>query len=79
MQTQVSKWGNSLAVRLPRVVVQEAGLRNGESVDLTVEGSRIVIAPQRRQYRLADLLKRVTANNMHQAVDTGEPVGAEVW
>ena len=79
MQTQVSKWGNSLAVRLPRTVTKEVGLRDGEPVDLSLEGKRIVIAPQRRRYRLSDLMRRVTADNIHDAVETGEPEGRDVW
>ncbi|OGQ77500.1 MAG: hypothetical protein A2289_15045 [Deltaproteobacteria bacterium RIFOXYA12_FULL_58_15] len=79
MRTQVSKWGNSLAVRLPRTVTKEIGLRDGEPVELSLEGKRIVIAPQRRRYRLGDLLRRVNADNIHDAVETGEAVGKEVW
>ena len=79
MQTQVSKWGNSLAVRLPRTVTEEAGLKNGESVDLSLEHGRIVIAARRRRYHLGDLLRHVTSANLHDAVDTGEPIGREVW
>lgn len=79
MRTQVAKWGNSLAVRLPRTVTEEVGLKNGEAVELSLDHGRIVIAARRRRYRLGDLLRQVTPANVHDAVDTGEPLGREVW
>jgi antitoxin MazE len=80
MQTTVQKWGNSLAVRIPKVFVKEAGLAHGSPVDLSVDGGKIVIEPcAEPAYRLEDLLKRVTRRNLHAEVDSGEAVGQEAW
>lgn len=80
MQTTIQKWGNSLAVRIPKAFVKEAQVAYGTAVDLSVEDGRIVIAPHLEPtYRLEDLLKGVTARNRHAEVDTGRPVGQEVW
>ena len=80
MITKVQKWGNSLAVRIPRSVVRETQLSSGGTVDLSVHEGSIVIAPsRRRRYKLADLLKGVTKDNRHSEIATGDPVGREAW
>ena len=80
MQTRIQKWGNSLGLRIPRSFAQEAGVSAGSQVDLSVRDGDLVVKPERRRtYRLGDLLRRVTADNLHGEVDTGRPVGREVW
>ena len=80
MQTRVQKWGNSLGLRIPRSFAQEVGVGAGSEVDLSVVGGDLVIRPSRRRtYRLKDLLRRVTAKNLHGEVDTGRSVGKEIW
>lgn len=77
METMVRKWGNSLGIRIPSLYAKEFNLRNGSTVDIHEENGAIVIVPKRRE--LADLLSRVTAENLHQPIDTGAPVGTEEW
>jgi len=80
MQTKIQKWGNSLAVRIPKPFAEEAQLKSGASVDLSVDDGRIIIDPHTAQeYRLEDLLNGVTKQNLHAEVDTGGVVGREVW
>ena len=80
MQTKVQKWGNSLAVRIPKPFVKEAHLAYGTSVDLSVDDGKIVINPLAEPvYCLADLLKSVTKRTLHAEVDTGDAVGREAW
>ena len=80
MITKVQKWGNSLAVRIPRSLAEDTKLKPGESVNMASRDGKIVIAAIRQQkFRLADLLKGVTSNNRHQEVVTGNPVGLEIW
>lgn len=80
MQTKIRKWGNSLAVRIPKPFVKETHLAYGTSVDLSVDDGKIVIAPQSApEYRLEELLKGVTKQNLHAEVATGAAVGREVW
>ena len=78
MRTHVQKWGNSLALRIPRGVVAEAGLAEGAPVELTVEGGRLVVVPALRP-TLNALLADVTEDNLHAVVDTGPAVGDEAW
>jgi antitoxin MazE len=80
MQTKIQRWGNSLGLRIPRSFAEEAGVEAGSEVDLSVrDGYLVVRAAKRQTYRLSELLKKVTAKNLHGEVDTGEPMGREVW
>jgi antitoxin MazE len=80
MRTRVQKWGNSLALRIPRSFAQEAGLKEQAAVELSVvDGKLLVVAERRPRYALQDLLAQVTADNLHGEVDTGEAAGGEVW
>jgi antitoxin MazE len=81
MKTKAQKWGNSLAVRVPKGIAEQAGVTVDDTLDIEVADSGvIVLKPHRcRKYRLNDLLKGMTKENMHEAVDFGPPIGREVW
>ena len=80
MNTTVQKWGNSLAVRIPRSVAKDIRLHQGSVVDIALIAGKIVVKPRRRQhYTLAQLLRGVTKRNRHAARDWGGRVGQEVW
>ena len=80
MDTTVQKWGNSLALRIPRSVAQDVHLHQGSVVGVTIIAGKIVVKPRRqRHYALAPLLRGVTKRNRHGEVDWGGPVGQETW
>jgi antitoxin MazE len=80
MITKVQKWGNSLAVRIPRSMAEDTQLSPGETVNLATHDGQIVIAAIRqRKFKLGDLLKGITPRNRHGEVVTGNAVGQEVW
>ncbi|MEO6323918.1 MAG: AbrB/MazE/SpoVT family DNA-binding domain-containing protein [Thermoanaerobaculia bacterium] len=80
MRTKVQKWGNSLAIRVPRPFAEELGLRQDSDVDLLLAQRELVIRPIAvPRYSLEDLLAAVTADNVHREVDTSDPVGNEAW
>lgn len=80
MITKIQKWGNSLAVRIPRSVAQDTHLSSGNAVDVAVQDGQIVIAPARRsRFSLDELLKGVTAQNRHGECHSGAAVGRETW
>ena len=80
MTTRVQKWGNSLAVRLPLPVVKRAGIRPDDPFEIQATKGRILLIPAAKaEYRLSDLLRKVTRKNLHRATDWGKPVGNEVW
>ena len=80
MKTHVQKWGNSLALRIPKSFATEAGLRANDAVDLSiVEGALVIrlVAPQ--PLSLAELLRGITDDNIPGEWDTGPATGKEVW
>jgi antitoxin MazE len=78
MRTVVKKWGNSASVRIPAAVMQAAHLDLYEAVDVREESGRIIIEPaQRKEYDLAELVKGITRQNLHDEADFGRPVGKE--
>lgn len=80
MESRVQKWGNSLAVRIPKPFASEVGLREDAPVELSVNEGTLVITPVvRHVYRLADLLAGVRRSNLHSEVATGRPQGDEAW
>lgn len=80
MQTRVQKWGNSLALRIPKAFAIQVGLDDNSTVEVTLQDGMLVIVPTPRQpYILDDLLAAVTDENLHSEVDTGEYVGQESW
>jgi antitoxin MazE len=80
MKTRVQKWGNSLAVRIPKSVAAEAGLRQDSPVELSlVDGEVVIRGIHPQPPSLAQLLRQVTDENIHKEWDTGPPVGREVW
>lgn len=79
MTATVQKWGNSLALRLPKAIAQELEVSEGDSVDLKIRGDSLQVKPARREYRLAELLAEVKKENVHSEIDWGGAVGKEVW
>ena len=80
MKTTIQRWGNSLAVRIPKTLAQETAFDEGDEVDVRADEDRIVVErPQPANYRLSDLLAGITKTNRHDAVDFGRPLGREVW
>ena len=78
MKTTAQKWGNSLAIRVPKSIAQQAGLKVKDDLDIEVRKGALVLWPHlRRVYRLEDLVKRMTPRNVHNEVDFGGPVGRE--
>jgi antitoxin MazE len=78
VQLRISKWGNSLGVRLPREVAARAGLQEGSRVDIEgYEDGRVVITPSRRRFTLDELIAGMTPDREHPLEDDG-PVGEEL-
>jgi len=80
VRTKVQKWGNSLAVRIPRSFADEVGLSEGAAVEMRLSESGLSIEPVPvPQATLEALLERVTPENLHDEIDAGAPVGKETW
>ncbi|MFO7546680.1 MAG: AbrB/MazE/SpoVT family DNA-binding domain-containing protein [Trueperaceae bacterium] len=80
MRTKVRKWGNSLAVRIPRSFADEAGLSDGTAVRMRLSESGLSIEPVPiPPPSLEALLERITPENLHDEIDAEAPVGKEAW
>ena len=80
MKATIQKWGNSLALRIPKSFATHSRIQQGSVVDLSLDNGRMIVEPTREEeYSLQDLLARVTKKNLHAEVDFGAPVGKEVW
>ena len=80
MQTKIKKWGNSLALRIPKSFALNANLRQDELVDISIDKEKIIITPiGEKEYSLDELLECVSEDNLHGEFDTGVPAGKEIW
>ena len=80
MLTKVQKWGNSLALRIPRAFALDAQLDNDSFVEISIVKGKIVISPViAPSWTLEELLAGITKNNLHHEIDTGSAIGNEVW
>ena len=80
MEARIGKWGNSLALRIPQTLAARVGLTFNTTVELTPRGEELVISAVKSPAAELDvLLAEVDESNLHAEVDTGPPVGGEVW
>jgi antitoxin MazE len=78
MEAVVKKWGNSLGIRIPNLIVKELSLKDGSCVDIRDKGNEIIIKP-RTKTTLSDMLRNITEKNIHGEVETNGPIGNEAW
>jgi antitoxin MazE len=80
MKTRVQKWGNSLALRIPKSFADEVGIRKESSVEVSLTDGKLVITPVTKpKLTLEQLLAKVTEDNLHHEIDTGPATGNEAW
>jgi len=80
MHVQVQKWGNGLALRIPKPIAEKIKISEGTLVDLRVTEGKLVATPtKRKKVTLSQLLTKVTKSNLHEEVDTGSSAGRESW
>jgi antitoxin MazE len=80
MTAVVAKWGNSLAIRIPKMVAEQVHITEGTDITFTVSGNSIVITPKKRKkYTLDELLEGMTPEKFHPEFETSNAVGNEDW
>ena len=79
MRTRVQKWGNSLAVRIPKPFAEGAGLRPSSEVEVSLVKGEVRLSPVRSRWNLRQLLSGVTKKNIHREHEVGPAVGREAW
>ena len=76
-ESNVSQWGNSLAVRIPAEIARQWGVEAGAPIEMIQRDDALVL--RKKVYDLPALLSQITEDNLHREVDTGPPVGKEIW
>jgi antitoxin MazE len=80
MKTRIQKWGNSLAVRIPKAYAEEAGLGENSTVDISMSDKNLILKPLTKARLTLDmLLSGITQDNIHSEMDWGKPEGREEW
>jgi antitoxin MazE len=77
MKTQISKWGNSLAFRIPKAFILQLDLVEGEDVFLSLKEDSLILRP--KKYELKNLVDQVSQSNIHSETDWGGTLGQEIW
>lgn len=78
-RAQVVGWGNSQALRIPRLLLEALQLNEGDEVEMMVEDGRLTVRPLSPKLTLESLVAAITPENRHKETDWGKPVGNEVW
>lgn len=80
MNAHFSKWGNSVALRIPAAFAKELDVSEGKAAEITVKDGSLVVTPVAGPvYTLDQLLEGMTSENMYGEISTGDAVGNEVW
>jgi antitoxin MazE len=77
--TTIQRWGNSLAVRIPKPFALGAALEENSEVDISLDGNRIVVSAPKKEWKLDDLLAGITRRNSHEETSWGRSKGREAW
>jgi len=79
VKTQIVKWGNSLAVRIPKAVIEEAKLREGDALEIEAPAEgRVELRRPSKIPSLAQLVSQITPVNRYGEISLGAEVGKEV-
>jgi antitoxin MazE len=78
MEAVVRKWGNSLGIRIPAVVIRDLSLKDGSLVDINDNGKEIIVKPIKK-HKLSEMLDKINEDNIHGEIETGVSVGKEIW
>ena len=79
MQARIQKWGNSLALRIPKSFAAETRIEPDSLVDVTIQDGRLVVTPIAPTITLEQLLAQITPENLHGEQEIGPAMGNEVW
>jgi len=79
MRAKAQRWGNSLAVRIPKAIADEAGVSEKDEFDIEVVAKVIRLKPRQRATSLEQLVAGITPANLHGEADFGRPQGRESW
>ena len=78
MTVALKKWGNSLALRIPKDIAKTLQVADNTMMELDVTDGILTVRPQRGTL-LEEMVSQINSDNVHKEVDTGESIGNEAW
>jgi len=76
--SQIVKWGNSLAIRIPKPVAEEAGVREGDPILIEASEGRIQLRRSKQRVpALRELVAQMNPRNRYKEVLAGPARGRE--
>jgi antitoxin MazE len=78
MRAKVQEWGKQFGDSIAKPDAQGIGLRAEADIELSVQQESFILAPNRREYSLKELVRGITPKNRHEETDFGPPVGREI-
>jgi antitoxin MazE len=80
MLLKIQKWGNSMALRIPKSFANQVSIKPGSSVDLSIRDGKLIIEPLKSEdYDLKILVEAINEKNLHHEYMTDKPRGKEIW
>jgi antitoxin MazE len=77
VKAKILQWGNSLALRIPKSFAHEMQVQLGVEVEMEVKSKSLIV--RKPQFTLSELLQNITNENLHGEINSGSPVGEEIW
>jgi antitoxin MazE len=77
---QIKRWGNSLALRIPKAILTQLGIKEDDELKMNITDNSLVLTPIiKKEYSLSEMLSQISDDNLHDEADFGQPAGNEVW
>jgi len=77
MTVAVKKWGNSLAVRIPKDIAKSLSIEDNTNLEIEIIDNQMVLKPKKDNY-LEELVSKIDNSNLHNEIETNR-VGNEEW
>ena len=78
MSAKIQKWGNSVGVRIPKIIMEKANLSVNSEIEIECKNQKIIIFSKKKSIQLKDLLSQITKDNLH-VEDNYVKTGKEIW
>lgn len=79
MVTAVKRWGNSLGIRIPKVIAEQMDISDGVNISIQIKNDMIELTKVPKKMTLKEKIENISTENLHNEVSTGSPIGNEVW
>jgi len=79
MRSQLVKWGNSTAVRIPKEVLRKAGMQEGDTIEFGAKKGAVLAKLVKNRFKLSTLVADISLENVHNETEWGEAQGGEIW